>query len=42
MSGYENDVIAHQGVLNEGVRLLQKPFLEEDLLRQVRISLDER
>jgi len=42
MSGYENDVIAHQGVLNEGVRLLQKPFLEEDLLRQVRISLEER
>ena len=42
MSGYENDVIAHQGVLNEGIRLLQKPFLEEDLLRQVRISLDER
>jgi len=42
MSGYENDIIAHQGVLNEGVRLLQKPFLEEDLLRQVRISLDER
>jgi signal transduction histidine kinase/CheY-like chemotaxis protein len=41
MSGYENDVIAHQGVLNEGVRLLQKPFLEEDLLRQVRISLDD-
>jgi signal transduction histidine kinase/ActR/RegA family two-component response regulator len=39
MSGYENDVIAHQGILTEGVRLLQKPFLEEDLLRQVRISL---
>jgi CheY-like chemotaxis protein len=42
MSGYENDVIAHQGVLNEGIRLLQKPFLEEELLRQVRISLDAR
>jgi hypothetical protein len=27
-------------VLHEGVRLLQKPFLEPELLREVRLSLD--
>jgi signal transduction histidine kinase/CheY-like chemotaxis protein len=41
MSGYEDDLIARQGILHEGVRLLQKPFLEPDLLREVRSALDE-
>ena len=40
MSGYEDDLVARQGVLQEGVRLLQKPFLEPELLREVRSSLD--
>jgi signal transduction histidine kinase len=40
MSGYEDDLVARQGVLNEGVRLLQKPFLEPELLREVRMALD--
>jgi signal transduction histidine kinase/CheY-like chemotaxis protein len=40
MSGYEDDLVARQGVLHEGVRLLQKPFLEPELLREVRFSLD--
>jgi CheY-like chemotaxis protein len=40
MSGYEDDLVARQGVLHEGVRLLQKPFLEPELLREVRLSLD--
>jgi signal transduction histidine kinase/CheY-like chemotaxis protein len=40
MSGYEDDLIARQGVLSEGVRLLQKPFLEPELLREVRAALD--
>jgi hypothetical protein len=40
MSGYEDDLIARQGVLSEGVRLLQKPFLEPELLREVRGALD--
>jgi signal transduction histidine kinase len=40
MSGYENDVIAHHGVLEEDVHLLQKPFLEAQLLRAVRAVLD--
>jgi two-component system cell cycle sensor histidine kinase/response regulator CckA len=41
MSGYEDDLVARQGVLHEGVRLLQKPFLEPELLREVRFSLDD-
>jgi signal transduction histidine kinase/CheY-like chemotaxis protein len=40
MSGYEDDLVARQGVLHEGVRLLQKPFLEPELLREVRLALD--
>jgi CheY-like chemotaxis protein len=41
MSGYENDIIARHGVLGEGVRMLQKPFLEAELLEQVRLALAE-
>lgn len=40
MSGYENEIVAHHGVLEEGVHLLQKPFLEGDLLRAVRKALE--
>ena len=40
MSGYDDDLVARQGVLQEGVRLLQKPFLEPELLREVRLVLD--
>jgi CheY-like chemotaxis protein len=40
MSGYEDDLIARKGILNDGARLLQKPFLEAELLRQVRLALD--
>jgi signal transduction histidine kinase len=40
MSGYSDDVLDRQGVLEAGVRLLQKPFLEEDLLRFVRSIID--
>jgi signal transduction histidine kinase/CheY-like chemotaxis protein len=40
MSGYDDDLVARQGVLHEGVRLLQKPFLEPELLREVRLVLD--
>jgi signal transduction histidine kinase/ActR/RegA family two-component response regulator len=41
ISGYEDEVLANHGVLREGVRLLQKPFEEGDLLRFVRAGLDE-
>ncbi|MBM4150003.1 MAG: response regulator, partial [Lentisphaerae bacterium] len=31
MSGYTADVIAHHGVLDEGVHFIQKPFSKADL-----------
>jgi PAS domain S-box-containing protein len=40
MSGYSQDVIVHQGVLEEGVSLIEKPFTADDLLRQVRDVLE--
>jgi two-component system cell cycle sensor histidine kinase/response regulator CckA len=36
MSGYTADVIAHQGVLDEGVSFISKPFSAKDLAAQVR------
>jgi two-component system, cell cycle sensor histidine kinase and response regulator CckA len=41
MSGYTADVIAHSGVLEEGVSFLQKPFGVSSLLRKVRDVLDD-
>jgi FixJ family two-component response regulator len=40
MSGYTADVIAHQGVLDEGVFFIQKPFSAKDLAAMVRGVLD--
>jgi signal transduction histidine kinase/ABC-type amino acid transport substrate-binding protein/CheY-like chemotaxis protein len=40
MSGYTADVIAHHGVLDEGVHFIQKPFTMADLAKKVRESLD--
>ena len=41
MSGYTADVIAHHGVLDEGVHFIQKPFSSRDLAAKVREALDE-
>lgn len=41
MSGYTADVIAHRGVLEEGVHFIQKPFSKQDLARKIRAALDE-
>ena len=41
MSGYTANVIAHQGVLNEDVHFLQKPFSMEALAKKIRQALDE-
>lgn len=39
MSGYTADVIAHHGVLDEGVHFLQKPFSKKDLALKLRETL---
>jgi two-component system cell cycle sensor histidine kinase/response regulator CckA len=40
MSGYTADVIAHRGVLDEGVCFIQKPFSIKDLAAKIRQALD--
>ena len=42
MSGYTSNVIAHQGVLDEGVQFIQKPFSRKDLAVKVREVLAEK
>lgn len=41
MSGYAQPVLAERGTLEPGVRLVEKPFTEPDLLAHVRDVLDE-
>ena len=41
MSGYTADVIAHRGVLEEGVCFIPKPFSKKDFAVKVRSVLDE-
>jgi len=40
MSGYTADVIAHRGVLDEGVNFIQKPFSLKDLAVKIREVID--
>lgn len=40
MSGYTDDVIAHRGVIDEGVNFIQKPFAVQALAAKVRHVLD--
>ena len=42
MSGYSHDVIAHQGALDSGVLLVEKPFTEAALLHTVGAALKQR
>lgn len=39
MSGYTANVIAHHGVLDEGVSFIQKPFSRKELAKKVREAL---
>jgi len=40
MSGYTDDAIGRQGILEPGVNFIAKPFSQEELLRAVRALLD--
>ena len=40
MSGYTADVIAHHGVLEEGMHFIQKPFTLHDLAAKIREALE--
>jgi two-component system, cell cycle sensor histidine kinase and response regulator CckA len=40
MSGYTADVIAHHGVLDEGVAFIQKPFSTSEIAAKIREVLD--
>ena len=42
MSGYTPNMIAHQGILDEGVYFIQKPFSRNDLTTKVREVLDQK
>ncbi len=42
MSGYTNDIIAHRGVLEEGIAFVKKPFSVQSLTSKVREVLDEQ
>lgn len=41
MSGYTANVIAHQGVLDNGVNFIQKPFSVQDLAAKIREILEQ-
>ena len=42
MSGYSQDIIVHQGVVDEGIDLIEKPFAAGSLLEKIRNILDVR
>jgi two-component system cell cycle sensor histidine kinase/response regulator CckA len=42
MSGYTDNVIAHRGVLDEGILFIQKPFTVQGFAAKVREVLDQK
>jgi len=42
MTGYSRNAIVHQGRLDEGVDLLQKPVSQAQLATRVRTALDRK
>ena len=41
MSGYTANVIAHHGVLDEGIQFINKPFSKQDLAVKIREVINE-
>lgn len=41
MSGYTSNVIAHRGILDEGVHFINKPFSKQDMAIKIRDILDQ-
>jgi hypothetical protein len=41
MSGYAEDAIVHNGIIDAGVVLLSKPFRKDELAQIVRSTLDD-
>ncbi|MBW1781583.1 MAG: PAS domain S-box protein [Deltaproteobacteria bacterium] len=41
MSGYTNNVIAHRGILDEGIHFIQKPFSIQGLSKKVREAMEK-
>jgi response regulator RpfG family c-di-GMP phosphodiesterase len=40
MSGYTNNVIAHHGVIDEGIQFIGKPFTMTEFAKKIRTILD--
>jgi DNA-binding NtrC family response regulator len=40
ISGYDSNIIAHQGILEGGVHFLQKPFTADALAGKVREAIE--
>jgi two-component system, cell cycle sensor histidine kinase and response regulator CckA len=40
MSGYAANILANQGVLDEGVNFIEKPFSMQELAAKVRLTLE--
>jgi FixJ family two-component response regulator len=41
MSGYPDNTIVHQGMMDPGIHFIAKPFSAEDLTLKVREALDD-
>lgn len=41
MSGYTSDIIAQQGILDDGVEFIQKPFSQKDLAIKIKLALEK-
>lgn len=42
ISGYPREILSQQGILDSEIRLVQKPFEQDDLVMKIREVLDER